>query len=78
MNTKKVLAFWGLAECEIELRVRRLRWWQAVSLDPANSVQLLAAVFGKYRADPQPTVFESGALRCDANPWALRFAEDLK
>ena len=44
MTTKEVLCFWRLAPCDVEARVRRLKWAQTLVQNLAHHVQLVAAV----------------------------------
>ena len=47
MSNIEVLAFWGLASAETELRIVRLRWWQSIATEPERHEQILAAMFGE-------------------------------
>eukprot|EP00974_Lingulodinium_polyedra_P060096 5792283-Lingulodinium_polyedra.AAC.1 len=67
----------GIVDIELELRVRRLRWLQAVSREPENHVQFLAALFGTARCDKHSTVDALGRLTENANPWARRALSDV-
>ena len=39
MSNKEVLRFWKLAPCDVEARVRRLKWAQTLVQDPAHHTQ---------------------------------------
>eukprot|EP00974_Lingulodinium_polyedra_P094239 9132549-Lingulodinium_polyedra.AAC.1 len=68
----------GLVPCHLELRVRRLKWMQAVSRDPSNNEQVLSAMFSQLYMEDAPTVREDGTLNMDmASPWAVQWKEDL-
>ena len=38
-----------MAPTEIELRVRRLKWWQAICRDPANNSHFITIFFGRCK-----------------------------
>jgi len=59
-----------------ELRVRRLKWLQAVAADVHGNVQLLASVFGEI--DGEAVLDAEGRIdRGVASPWALQMEEDV-
>ena len=45
------------APCEVEARVRRLKWAQTLVQDPSHHTQLITAMFGKLPSEPNPTPF---------------------
>eukprot|EP00972_Heterocapsa_arctica_P095765 14123806-Heterocapsa_arctica.AAC.1 len=47
MSNDAVLKFWSVAPLFTELRIRRLKWLQAIAADVHGNVQLLAALFGE-------------------------------
>ena len=71
MSNKEVLRFWKMAPCDVEARVRRLKWAQTLVQDPAHHTQLITAMFGKLPSEPDSTLPE-------ANPWAVRWMADLE
>ena len=73
-----VWRFLQLAPTSIELRVRRLRFWQSVARNPGLHVALLAAVFGQCEFETLPTVDLHGRVSRNANPWALQFKSDVE
>ena len=78
MSNKEVLRFWKLAPCDVEARVRRLKWAQTVVQDPAHHTQLITAMFGKLPSEPNPTLGPGGEILPEANPWAVRWMADLE
>ena len=78
MTNKEVLRFWKLAPCDVEARVRRLKWAQTLVQDPSHPAQVLTAMFGKLPAESSPTLGPDGELSPDANPWAVRWMADLE
>ena len=78
LTNKEVLRFWKLAPCDVEARVRRLKWAQTLLQDPSHHAQVLTAMFGKLPAEPSPTLGPDGEITPEANPWAVRWMEDLE
>ena len=78
MTNKEVLRFWKLAPCDVEARVRRLKWAQTLVQDPSHHAQVLTAMFGKLPAEPSSTLGPDGEITPEANPWAVRWMEDLE
>ena len=78
MTNKEVLRFWRLAPCDVEARVRRLKWAQAPVQNPAHHVQLIAALFGRLPSVQHSTLGLNGEITPDANPWAARWMADLR
>ena len=74
----KVWRFLQLVPSSIELRVRRLKLWQAVARCPHKHVQLLAAVFGRFSFETLPTLDCHGRLAHGCNPWAVQFQQDIQ
>ena len=58
--------------------MRRLKWAQTLVLDPSHHAQVLTAMFGKLPAEPSSTLGPDGEITPEANPWAMRFMEDLE
>eukprot|EP00959_Pyramimonas_sp_CCMP1952_P194438 4065710-Pyramimonas_sp.AAC.1 len=65
----------GVASYLTELRIRRLKWLQAVCKHPSTHVQVMASVFGEVGG--HRVVDEGGHLCDDANPWAKQWWQDL-
>ena len=61
----------------LEMRIRRLKWMQAVSKDTSNHIQLLCALFGRMKCENSDTVVE-GKLTEYANPWARQIFDDIE
>ena len=59
-------------------RVRRLKWAQTLVQDPSHHAQVLTAMFGKLPAEPSSTLGPDGEITPEANPWAVRWMEDLE
>ena len=62
----------------MESRVRRLKRAQTLVRDPSHHAQVLTAMFGKLPAESSATLNSEGELTPEANPWALRWMEDLE
>ena len=77
-TNKEVLRFWKLAPCDVEAWVRRLKWAQTLVQDPSHHAQVLTAMFGKLPAEPSATLKPDGEITPEANPWAVRWMEDLE
>ena len=67
MSNKEVLRFWKLAPCDVEARVRRLKWAN-FGADPAHHTQLITAMFGKLPSEPNPTLGPGGEISTEGNP----------
>ena len=78
LTNKEVLRFWKLAPCDVEARARRLKWAQTLVQDPSHHAQVLTAMFGKSPAEPSSTLGPDGEITSEANPWAVRWMEDLE
>eukprot|EP00969_Alexandrium_andersonii_P063085 2778014-Alexandrium_andersonii.AAC.1 len=78
LSSEGVLRYWMLAPASVEAKVRRLRWWQTIAMDPDNNVQVLCALFAAARieGDRRPSD-EDGRLTEHANEWARRVQEDV-
>ena len=57
---QEVLRFCKMAPCDVEARVRRLKWAQTLVQDPAHHTQLITAMFGKLPSEPSPTLWVDG------------------
>ena len=78
LTNKEVLHSWKLAPCDVEVRVRRLKWAQTLVQEPSHHAQVLSAMFGKLPAEENPTLGPDGEVTPEANPWAVRWMEDLE
>ena len=67
-SNKEVLRFWKWAPCDVEARVRRLKWAQTLVQDPAPPTQLITAMFGKLPSEPNPTLGLGGEISPEAYP----------
>ena len=77
LNNKTVYRALRLVPSELEIRVRRLKWYQAVAAEPDLHCQTLASWLGTMKNDKGPTMYADGSLSSTANPWAKQIAADL-
>ena len=78
LTNEQVWKKWKLVPCRVEMLTRRLRWYQSWARRRDNSTrQIFLAVFGVYDFEAEPTV-ALGHLTRTANPWAMRFTEDME
>ena len=64
--------------CAPELRLRRLKWMQAVARHPEQHRQHLAALLGRlHHTEEPPTLDEHGAPTAQANPWLQQLCADV-
>ena len=81
ISAKKAFAFWGLAPCGTELRVRRLKRYGAYMKNPLNHVSELAAHFGTTRFDKQAgreRMAPNGCLGPHPTPLAVQMLADFE
>ena len=78
MFNKEVLRFWKLAPCDVEARVRRLKWAHTLVQDLAHQTQLITAMFGKLPSEPSSTLGLGGEILPEATPWPVRWMADLE
>ena len=62
-----------LVPCEVELRVRRLRWLQNLARQPDAHSNVLAALFGAFPQDPR----DFPSFSVETNPWAQQLLADV-
>jgi hypothetical protein len=67
LTNKEVFAKIKLVPAMLEMRIRRIKWMQAVAKDTSNHIQLLCALFGRMKCENADTVVE-GKLTEYANP----------
>ena len=77
MTNKEDLRFGRLVSCDVEARVRRLKWAQTLVQNLARHVQLIGALFGRLLAKQHPTLGLDGEVTLEAHPWAARWMVDL-
>ena len=77
-TNKVVLSFWRLVPCDVESRVRRLKWAQTLVQNPQQNAQLLTAMFVACRRNSTPTLGLDGEVTPEANPWAVRWMAELQ
>ena len=66
LTNKEFLRFWKLAPCDVEAPMRK------------TQMGTLTAMFGKLPAEPSSTLGPDGEITPEANPWAVRWMEDLE
>eukprot|EP00974_Lingulodinium_polyedra_P001273 122015-Lingulodinium_polyedra.AAC.1 len=71
MGWRQVLREWRVGSVQEEALMRRLRWYQAMSRYPEESVQPMAALFSQCKCESHPPLDEAGRLTPYANPWAV-------
>ncbi len=76
MRTKQVWRYWRLVPTALEVRRRRIAWYQELCREPEYHLQVLAILFGTMAFESEDTLVQ-GRVAPDANPWALRFEEDI-
>ena len=67
----------GFAGTDIELRTRRLTWWQAMARAPQRHAQCLAALFGKCKLEEHEAQIDGHLTGWDT-PWARQLLNDLE
>ena len=77
LKNEQVLKHWRLVPLDLELKIRRLKWYQAICADPQAHAQLIVALFGQPRMRPMPQCDEQGYPTAEAGPYLLRMWEDL-
>lgn len=65
-----------VAHVSIELRIRKLRWWQHVAQDKENHTGLISAFFGNLPHEP-PLFNDIGVIVGTAHPWLIQLCEDI-
>ena len=74
----KVWQFLQLAESSVELRIKRLAFWQAVARVPEKHVSLLATMFGRFPFEVAPSLHpHARQLRDDARALSAAVQTDL-
>lgn len=63
---------------EMELRVRRLGWWQTVAKNQRDHVALLACLFGDFCFDGYHCNSLLAPMFNNANPWTKHLRHDLR
>ena len=76
LSNNDVLHRLWLPPIDVELRVRRLRFWQTVASDPTNHRQIIAAYFGHFDGERQ--MFDNNGIHLQhAHPWMHQLCEDV-
>ncbi len=62
----------------MELRIRRLKWFKALTQDRATNAQVIDAVFGSMRVEKRRAPLDEwGYATRYANPWLRQFQDDV-
>ena len=61
----------------LEMRIRRLKWYQSLISEPAHHDHCLAILLGQARFEKHPTIGEDGLLTRHANSAAVEFVADV-
>ena len=77
-SSKAVWKMLGLCPSQLELRVRRLQWYQQLAANINTHICILMAMFGRLGFDDVDTVGADGKIKSSASPWALQFQEDVQ
>ncbi|CAE7796881.1 unnamed protein product [Symbiodinium sp. CCMP2456] len=67
-----------MAPCDIELRIKRLTFWQQVARAPDLQVSLLATMFGQFGFGNPMLCLDSGKPSGTAHAWILQLCEDIE
>ena len=60
----------------VTLRLRRLKWAQAMVRYPDDHSQMIAALFGRMHLEQSDTLLDDGSFSYSANNWAVQFVKD--
>eukprot|EP00959_Pyramimonas_sp_CCMP1952_P404036 8466088-Pyramimonas_sp.AAC.1 len=79
MTTPEVLRYWRFSGSRVDLRIRRLKWYQSWARNPTGHVQPLCALFGVLRGEHESTVPQlvRGRPSISASPWLRQMEADL-
>ena len=72
-----VFRFLRIVPAHIELRVRRLRFWQQVARYPQLHSVLLGCIFSQFDFEPHASLDPDGRPTRHANPWLQLLADDI-
>ena len=77
LSNKQVWRWLRLVPSNIELCIRRLRYWQNVAIFPNYHKAILATVFGKFPFDRTAPIDSAGRVVV-WHPWLRQFRDDLE
>ena len=77
-SSKAVWKMLGFCPSQLELRVRRLRWYQQQATNISRHICIRLAMFGRLAGDDVEPVDADGKISSSASPWALQFQEDMQ
>ncbi len=69
---------WKLIPHAVELRIRRLQWYQQMALAPSNHTQVLASLFGVIPGEQKAVTEEGRIIKRLAHPWLKQLDSDLQ
>ena len=69
--------FLYMVPARIELRIRRLKFWQNAAKFPEKYSLLFACLFGQFDFEQHCSIDGSGKPTATANPWLRQFATDI-
>ena len=80
-HSNTVWKFLGLVPSSIELRIRRLRWYQNLASNMELHKSVVVAMFGRLDCETQlgipVTMGQDGKIHEKANAWAKQFKNDI-
>eukprot|EP00959_Pyramimonas_sp_CCMP1952_P178586 3732823-Pyramimonas_sp.AAC.1 len=76
-DSQQVWRWIRLAPSQIELRIRRLQFWQRVSRFPHDHNQLLATMFGQAPWEEEPMVDAAGKITGNPHKWIALLQADI-
>ena len=79
LSNAVVLRCWRMVPTAVELRVRRLMWYQEWAKHPDEYVQVFGAIFGQCPCDEEPPIDNDGrVVRASATAHLLQVYADLE
>ena len=73
-----VWRFLRIAPSEIELRIKRLVFWQQVARAPSKHAALLATMFAQFPFEDSPTLYPDGRPANDSHAWVTLLCNDIE
>lgn len=73
----EIWRFLYMVPARIELRIRRLKFWQNAAKFPEKYSLLFACLFGQFDFEQHCSIDGSGKPTATANPWLRQFATDI-
>ena len=73
-----VWRFLRIAPSEIELRIKRLVFWQQVARAPSKHAALLATMFAQFPFEDSPTLYPDGRPASDSHAWVTLLCNDIE